>query len=75
MKSLKANGYDAWEYVNKDPELKAVVNSFTDGTFSTSVEEFKTIYDELMFRNDEYFLLADFKHMSVLKETIQRFNH
>jgi starch phosphorylase len=72
IEELKAKGYDAWEYVNKDPELKAVVNSFTDGTFSTSVEEFKTIYDELMFRNDEYFLLADFRAYVEAQREVER---
>jgi starch phosphorylase len=72
IEELKAKGYDAWEYVNKDPELKAVVNSFTDGTFSTSIEEFKSIYDELMFRNDEYFLLADFRAYVEAQREVER---
>ena len=32
-----------------------------DGTFHASREEFRMIFDELMNRNDEYFLFADFE--------------
>ncbi len=72
IEELKAKGYDAWAYVNADPELKAVVNSFMDGTFSLSIDEFKTIHDELMFRNDEYFLLADFREYVAAQEEVAR---
>ena len=61
IEALKNKGYDAWKVINEDAELKAVVNSLIDGTYSESLDEFKVIYDELMFRNDEYFVLADFR--------------
>jgi starch phosphorylase len=61
IEALKVKGYDAWKVINEDAELKAVVNSLIDGSYSESLDEFKVIYDELMFRNDEYFVLADFR--------------
>lgn len=60
IEALKLAGYDAWDYYNEDKELMAVVDSLIDGTFGTA-DEFKPIHDELMFKNDEYFLLADFR--------------
>ncbi len=60
--ALKAsNQYSAWNYYNNDPRIKKVVDSLTDGTFHPSREEFKMIFDELMSKNDEYLLLADFE--------------
>lgn len=72
IEALKAEGYDAWAVVAKDPELKAVINSLIDGTFSPSLDEFKAIHDELMFRNDEYFLLADFRAYAKAQEEVDR---
>ena len=37
------------------------MDSLIDGTWSTNKEEFKSIFDEIMYRNDEFFLLADFR--------------
>ncbi len=53
--------YNAWDYYNNDPRIKNVVDSLVDGTFHESREEFRMIFDELMNRNDEYFLFADFE--------------
>ena len=54
------NMYNAWDKYNQNPVLQKVITSFTDGTFSSNGNDFKTIYNELMFKNDEYLLLADF---------------
>lgn len=72
IEALKAEGYDAWSYLAKDAELKAVVNALIDGTFSESLEEYKAIYDELMFQNDEYFLLADFRAYVEAQQEIEK---
>lgn len=54
------NGYNAWDEYNSNPEIKAVVDSFVDGTWGYG-DDFKVIFNELMYRNDEYLLLKDFK--------------
>lgn len=62
INELRWNGqYNAWDYYNNDPRIKHVVDSLVDGTFHESREEFRMIFDELMNRNDEYFLFADFE--------------
>jgi starch phosphorylase len=72
IEALVLKGYNVWDKYNADPELKAVVDSLIDGSFSESRDEFKIIYDELMFRNDEYFLLADFRSYVDAQEEVQR---
>ena len=57
---LRAQGYNAWKFYNEDRRIMHVLNSLTDGTWSNDPMRFKIIYDELLYRNDEYFLLADF---------------
>lgn len=74
IEKLKEDGYDAWDYYAKDTDLKRVIDSLIDGTFGPQ-EEFKPIHDELMFKNDEYFLLADFKaYVEAQKEVEKRYN-
>lgn len=53
--------YKAWDIYHNDPKIKRVVDSLVDGTFEESKEEFRMIYEELMNRNDEYYVLADLK--------------
>jgi starch phosphorylase len=72
IEALVLKGYNVWDKYNADPELKAVVDSLIDGSFSESRDKFKIIYDELMFRNDEYFLLADFRSYVDAQEEVQR---
>jgi starch phosphorylase len=62
--------YHAWDYYNNDPKIKRVVDSLVDGTFHESREEFRMIFDELMNRNDEYFLFADFEQYLAAQEKI-----
>lgn len=61
VNELKKGGYNAFEEVNKQPRLKAVMESLLTNFWSDSVDEFRAIYDEVMYRNDEYFLAADFE--------------
>ncbi|MGB7595173.1 MAG: glycogen/starch/alpha-glucan phosphorylase [Erysipelotrichaceae bacterium] len=71
---LHAKGYDAWKQYNGNPKLKSAVDSLIDGTFEINREEFKVIFDELMYRNDEYFLLADFEaYVEAQKEVERRY--
>ena len=58
--NLKQNGYRAWDYYHRDPKLQRVVDSLMDGSWGTSKDEFRIIFEELMNHNDEYMLLADF---------------
>ncbi len=66
------NGYKAMDIVNNNPELKEVVQSLIDGTLCDNKNEFKIIYDELIYKNDEYFVLGDFEAYRLAQEEIQR---
>lgn len=61
INELKNSGrYNAWDYYNGNPKIRQVIDSLVDGTFNPSRDEFRTVFEELMNKNDEYFLLADF---------------
>jgi starch phosphorylase len=55
------NGYNVFDVVNQQPKLKKVIDSLIQPIYNPKNDEFKVIYDELMFRNDEYFVAADFQ--------------
>ncbi|MCF0109557.1 MAG: glycogen/starch/alpha-glucan phosphorylase [Erysipelotrichaceae bacterium] len=64
--------YNFWEYLNNDWRLNNVFASLINGTWSNSPEDFRVIYNELHFRNDEYFLFADFDSYVRAQEEIER---
>ena len=73
IKHLIYNGYNVWDELEKNPDLKEVVDSLIDGTWANGdIEEFRVIYDELMFKNDEYLLVADFEAYRKAQEEVQR---
>lgn len=65
------NSYDVWHKYNNNANIQKVVNSFVDSTFSNDPRDFKQIYNELMFKNDEYLLLADFEAYSHAQSNIE----
>ena len=65
------NTYDVWRKYNENANIQKVVNSFVDSTFSNDPKDFKQIYNELMFKNDEYLLLADFEAYSHAQKNIE----
>ena len=61
VKELKfRNAYNPWDVYNANPSVKAVMDSLVDGTFSRDWEQFRMIYDEIMYHGDEFMNLADF---------------
>lgn len=70
VNSLKIS-YNAFDYYNTNAELKRVVDSLVDGSWSSNTEEFRIIYDELLYRNDEYMLFADFSSYIKAQEEVQ----
>lgn len=71
VKELKRS-YNAWDWYNGDQRIKKAVDSLIDGTWSSNPDEFKLIYDELMYRNDEYLVLADFASYVTAQEEVEK---
>ena len=55
------NYYRANEYYERNPYIRKAVDSLLDCTWNDDPKEYRVIYEELMFKNDEYFVLADFE--------------
>lgn len=64
------NSYHPWDLYNSDIRIKEVMDSLVDGSFSQNRDLFKMIFDEIMYRNDEYFVLLDFSnYLKASKQT------
>ncbi len=70
IRKLNLEGYSAFDELQKNPELFAIVESLIDGTWTQDNGQFKIIYEELMFKNDEYFLFADFEAYRLAQEEV-----
>ena len=60
----KNRNYNPWSFLESDEELKSVLTTLIDGTFSNGdPDTFRGIYDSLLFGGDPdtYFILADFR--------------
>lgn len=60
VSNLKKNGYRPYDYYEHNPVIHRIIDSLTDGTWSSDLNDFKDISDEFLIRNDEYMILADF---------------
>lgn len=68
----KNNSSNVWDYYNGDAELRAVIDSIADKTWSDVKDDFKPITDELMFKNDEYLLCADFRSYCAAQQKVSK---
>ena len=69
-------GYDPTYYFNTDQEIRQVLMSLINGTFSSDTELFRDIYDSLLNtkssdRADMYFILADFKSYAEAQSRVE----
>lgn len=60
VKQIKyENSYNPWDIYNNDERIKEIMDSLVDGTFSRDYDQFRMIFDEIMYRNDEFMVLKD----------------
>ncbi len=54
------NSYNPWDIYNSDSRIKNVLDSLFNGPWVEDEDCFRMIFDEVMNRNDAYFILKDF---------------
>ena len=61
VKKLKEeNGYSPWDIYHNDHEIRRVLDSLNDGTWSDgNPHVFRSIFDEVMNKGDEFLILKD----------------
>lgn len=70
--NLRQTGYNPWEYYNKNPELKQVIDMIQKGYFSPSQPHlFQPIVDSLLSGGDHYLLLADYADYAACQDKVR----
>lgn len=59
---VRNHSYNPWDYYHADFRIKKVMDSLVDGTWAPKKDpqRFKLVFDEILNRGDEYFVLKDF---------------
>lgn len=70
VEALQKRGYNAYDYYNKNAELKQVVDQIANGFFSPgNPDEFKDLAD-ILLKYDRFFLLADYEDYIKAQEKV-----
>lgn len=64
--------YSAWDVYNNDIRVKTVLEQLVNGYFGNDREEFRPLYDYLLYNNDEFFVLKDFASYADAQLEIER---
>ena len=65
--------YNPWDIYNSDERIKKVIDSLFNGPWTFGKDEkYQLIFDEIMHRNDTYFILKDFATYAEAQEKIER---
>lgn len=56
----KNGGYKSLDIYNNDYRVKRVINDLINGKYNSDKDRFKSIYENLITYNDEFFVLKDF---------------
>jgi glycogen phosphorylase len=73
VKELKRAGYNPWDWYRGNPDLKAVVDAISEGTFSPEEPRlFQPVVDSLLHGGDTYLVLADFAAYVAAQERVSQ---
>ena len=57
---IQNGGYCSIDICNEDRRIQRVINDLINGTYNSDRERFKSIYENLITYNDEFYVLKDF---------------
>ncbi len=60
LRYYEKGGYSAWDEYHKNDRLRLVLEQLVNGFFEKEGDEFRPLYDYLLYNNDEFFVLKDF---------------
>ncbi|AKJ64518.1 glycogen/starch/alpha-glucan phosphorylase [Kiritimatiella glycovorans] len=62
FEDLRRDGYNPWQYYDRNPELKGVLDSLKDNEYEPEDPDvFRELFDELTAHGDPFFYLADYR--------------
>jgi starch phosphorylase len=74
QKITDENSYNPWDIYNSDMRVKNIMDSLLNGPWAEKADgRFRMIFDEILNRGDQYFILADFHAYSKACQEIEQF--
>jgi glycogen phosphorylase len=71
VRELKRTGYNPWDWYRSNPDLRAVIDAISNGTFSPEEPRlFQPVVDSLLNGGDTYLVLADFAAYVAAQERV-----
>ncbi|MDR1698144.1 MAG: glycogen/starch/alpha-glucan phosphorylase [Erysipelotrichaceae bacterium] len=72
VETIKANhDYNPWDLYHQDGEIKLIIDSLLNGPWTRGrSDRFRIVYDELMYRGDEYLVLKDLEAYVTAQERV-----
>jgi starch phosphorylase len=68
--------YSAWDIYHQNDRIRSLLDLLIDGTFGDYTEDFRMLYDYLLYENDEFFILKDLPaYADAHKEIGRRYRH
>lgn len=68
----KNGGYSSWDICNNDSRLQRVTNELINGKYCRDKDRFRSIYENLLTYNDEFFVLKDFDSYLDAQERVNK---
>ena len=73
QKKVEEGSYNPWDLYNSDTRIKNVLDSLINGPWALKSDgRFRMIFDEIMNRGDQYFILADFQSYCEACERVEK---
>ncbi|MCK5296182.1 MAG: glycogen/starch/alpha-glucan phosphorylase [Alphaproteobacteria bacterium] len=73
VEKLKKDGYNPYDFYNKIPELKRIIDMIDGGFFSPEEpKRFSSIIDSILRGKDKYMIMADFECYIKMQEKVDR---
>jgi len=66
------NQYLSWDVYREDERVRTVLDQLINGFFPNCIEDFRVLYDSLLYHNDEFFVLKDFESYRQAQLEIER---
>lgn len=72
LKYYKNRNYNPWDIYNNNESLRMIIDGLINGFFPYKEDEFRVIYNSLLYNNDFFFVLKDFDSYVSTQSTVDK---
>lgn len=71
IRYLEEDGYDVWLEYKENQVLRTAIDSLLDGSWNENPDEYRIIFDTLMYHNDQYYVLKEFSDYCLAQQDLE----